>query len=75
MEITIKFTMPDDEESYQYCIKGRDYKRSIDEFLEKLRSIIKYQTPVLGKIDQEGLELIETIREEFIKILNENNAL
>jgi hypothetical protein len=68
MEATLKFNLPEEKEEFENARKGGDYRYGIDEFGNWLRNQIKH-----GNYSEAEFDLLEKVREEFWKIMNDND--
>lgn len=71
MKAILEFNLPEDQPEFNNAIKGGDWKHVCWEMDQLLRRNIKY---VPDDVNEEVLEVLEKIREEFNSIMVENNV-
>lgn len=71
MKAILEFNLPEDQPEFNNAIKGGDWKHVCWEMDQLLRRNIKY---VPDDVNEEVLEVLEKIREEFNGIMVENNV-
>lgn len=71
MKAILEFNLPEDQPEFNNAIKGGDWKHVCWEMDQLLRRNIKY---VPDDVNEEVLEALEKIREEFNRIMIENNV-
>ena len=71
MKAILEFNLPEDQPEFNNAIKGGDWKHVCWEMDQLLRTNIKYAP---DDVNEEVLEALEKIREEFNRIMIENNV-
>lgn len=71
MKAILEFNLPEDQPEFNNAIKGGDWKHVCWEMDQYLRRNIKYAP---DDVNEEVLEALEKIREEFNRIMIENNV-
>jgi hypothetical protein len=71
MKAILEFTLPEDQPEFNNAIKGGDWKHVCWEMAQYLRAQIKYAP---DEMSQEKYDALEEVREEFNRIMNENNV-
>jgi len=71
MKAILEFNLPEDQPEFNNAIKGGDWKHVCWEMDQLLRRNIKYAP---DDVNEEVLEALEKIREEFNRIMIENNV-
>ena len=67
MQATLKFNLPEDHNSFEEAVRAKDFKLSIDEFLDWIRSKIKYT-----ELPCEDYRIYQEVQSQFFNILGEN---
>ena len=70
MKAILKFNLPEDQPEFNTAIKGGDWKHVCWQMDQYLRKTIKYDE----SITQEDREIYEDMRNEFFRIMSENNV-
>ena len=63
MKVTLSFNLPEDQEQYENCILGSNFKAAMQDFDNKLRSKIKYTND----------HNLERARKLFLQTLKDRN--
>jgi len=71
MKAILEFNLPEDQPEFNNAIKGGDWKHVCWEMDQLLRRNIKYAP---DDVNEEVLDALEKIREEFNRIMIENNV-
>jgi hypothetical protein len=67
MQATLKFNLPEDHDNFEKAVRAKDFKLSIDEFLDWIRSKIKYTD-----LPEEDYRIYKEVQDQFYSILGEN---
>ena len=70
MKAILEFNLPEDQPEFNNAIKGGDWKHVCWEMDQYLRRNTKYAP---DDANEEALEALKKVREEFNRIMNENN--
>ncbi len=71
MKAILEFNLPEDQPEFKTALQGSDWKHVCWEMDNYLRAQIKYAP---DEMSQDKYDAIEKVREEFIRIINENNV-
>jgi len=70
MKAILEFNLPEDQPEFNTALKGGDWKHVCWQMDQYLRKTIKYDE----SITQEDREIYEDMRNEFFRIMSENNV-
>lgn len=70
MKATFTFNLPEEQEEFAVFINARSIHAALHEFGEFLRSEFKYNT----NLSSEKVEYLETVRNKFHEIVNNNGV-
>jgi len=68
MEAILKFNLPEESEDFEYAMNGVKYKIVIDDFMNHLRSKLKYED-----LSPELHDEIDKLRDTLVSLLHERN--
>ena len=71
MKAILKFNLPEDQPEFNTALQGSDWKHVCWKIDQYLRAQIKYAP---DEMSQEKYDTLEEVREEFNRIMNENNV-
>ena len=70
MKAILEFNLPEDQPEFNNAIKGKDWKHVCWKMDQYLRKHIKYDED----LKEDELKMLEYVREEFNRIMIENNV-
>ena len=71
MKATLEFNLPEDQPEFNTALQGSDWKHVCWQMDQYLRTKVKYAP---DEMSQEKYDALEEIREEFNRIMIENNV-
>jgi len=71
MKAILEFNLPEDRPEFNAALQGSDWKCVCWQMSQYLRAQIKYAP---DEMSQEKYDALEEVREEFNRIMNENNV-
>ena len=71
MNAILEFNLPEEEAEFTTALKGADWRNACWDMYQYLRTQVKYAP---DEMSQEKYDALEEIREEFNRIMIENNV-